>query len=69
MSKNKKKKTVKKYRIPVIWEVMGYVEVKAVNIDEANELAMEAPLPEDSDYIEGSFNVDYDRAYEEYPEE
>ena len=69
MSKNKKKKTVKKYRIPVIWEVMGYVEVKAESIDDAIYMASEEPLPKDSEYIEGSFIVDCESVYEEYPEE
>ena len=50
----------KTFRIPVSYEMYGYVEVQAVDLDEAVVQAEEAPLPNDSSYIEGSFRVDYE---------
>jgi len=50
----------KTFRIPVSYEMYGYVEVEAVDLDEAVVQAEEAPLPTDSSYIEGSFRVDYE---------
>jgi hypothetical protein len=45
---------MKTYRVPVVWQMYGYVEVQA----EAQYAALEAPLPEDGSYIEGSFEID-----------
>lgn len=48
---------MKEYEIPVTWEVWGTVKVKAESLKEANEKAIEAPLP-DGEYITDSFKID-----------
>lgn len=54
---------MKTWKIPVTWEVYGYVEVEAPTLDKAIEIARddngEIPLPE-GDYIEGSWRVEED---------
>lgn len=57
---------MKTWKIPVTWEMWGYVEVEAPTLDNAIEIAWddngEIPLPE-GDYINGSWRVedeDYD---------
>lgn len=49
----------KKYRIPVSWQMYGYVTVEAENLENAIEQAEDTntPLPEGS-YVEGSYEVD-----------
>ena len=49
---------MKTYRVPVVWQMYGYVEVQADSVAEAIHEAKGAPLPEDGSYIEGSFEVD-----------
>jgi len=49
---------MKTYRVPVVWHMHGYVEVEAECLAEATQVAMDAPLPEDGSYIEGSFEID-----------
>ncbi len=52
---------MKTYRLPVYWQMYGFVEVKADNIVDAVAIAKEtARLPKDADYVDGSFEVDYD---------
>ncbi len=49
---------MKTYKVPVVWQMYGYVEVEADSMVEATLVAMDAPLPDDGNYIEGSFEVD-----------
>jgi hypothetical protein len=49
---------MKTYKIPVVWQMYGYVEVEADSMVEATLVAMDAPLPDNGDYVEGSFEVD-----------
>ena len=56
----------KTFRIPVSYEMYGYVEVEAVDLDEAVAKAEEAALPSDPSYIEGSFRVDYEVVQVDY---
>lgn len=49
---------MKTYKIPVVWQMHGYVEVEAESMSEAVNVAMDASLPDDGSYIEGSFEVD-----------
>ena len=49
---------MKTYKIPVVWQMHGYVEVEADSMSEAVNKAYDAPLPDDGSYIEGSFEVD-----------
>ena len=49
---------MKTYKIGVVWQMYGYVEVEAESLAEAIHEAQDAPLPEDGSYVEGSFEVD-----------
>lgn len=51
---------MKTYKIPVVWQMMGTVEVQAESLDDAVDkvLDTDVPLPEDGEYIEASFEVD-----------
>jgi hypothetical protein len=56
----------KYYEIPCSWEVYGTMEVEASSLEEAIELAErdDSPMPDASDYVDGSFEVDRDVAEE-----
>ena len=57
----------KYYEIPCVWEVYGTLEVEASSLEEAIELAEDTErygLPDNSDYVDGSFQVDRDIAEE-----
>lgn len=52
---------MEKFKIPVTWEVAGFVEVEADTIEEAidkfdNEIIDTCELPEPGAYIDGSFD-------------
>ena len=61
----------KYYEIPCTWEVYGTVEIEADSLGEAIELAErdDSPMPDDSDYVDGSFQVDRDIAEESNKDE
>lgn len=51
---------MKKYKIPVTWEVAGFVEVEAESIEKAinkfdNEIVDTCELPKSEVYVGGSF--------------
>ena len=52
---------MKKWKIPVTWEVCGYVYVDADTLVEAMETARDDegvfPLPTESDYVDGSWRL------------
>lgn len=52
---------MKKWKIPVTWEVCGYVYVDADTLVEAMEKARDdegvIPLPTESDYVDGSWRL------------
>ncbi len=53
---------MKEHKIPVSWQMYGYVNVKSDTIQHAAEIAetdMAIALPEGS-YVEGSWEVDWD---------
>lgn len=56
------KNTMKTYKIGVVWQMYGYVEVEANSLEEAvkevEDGGGDMPLPMDGEYIEGSFEVD-----------
>ena len=58
------KSNSKTYLVPVVYQMMGYVEVEASSPKEAKEFAAEhwdeLPLPDNAEYLEGSFEVDMD---------
>ena len=52
---------MKKYKIPVSWEMMDFVDVYAENLEEAynyvNDNADNISLGTDAEYIDGSYEV------------
>ena len=52
----------KKYKIPVSWQMYGYMDIEAEDWDEAIEIANDdaTSLPSNADYVDGSFEVDHD---------
>jgi len=51
---------MKTYKVPVTWREYGYVLIEANSEAEAIRLTHDADLPSDSEYLEGSFEIDYD---------
>ena len=51
---------LKTYKIPVIWQVVGLMNIEANSLEEAIEKAQApgTPLPRDGNYIEDSFEID-----------
>lgn len=52
-------KAMKSFRIPLVWQMYGHVDVEAETLEEAIEYALgpECPLPEGS-YVDESIQVD-----------
>jgi len=50
-----------KWKIPVYWTMMSYMEVEAPSLEDAINYveSPDIPLPEDGTYVEDSFAVDY----------
>ena len=48
------------YRIPLVWEMYGYVWVEADSEEEAIEIALgpDYPLPDNGEYVDSSVMVD-----------
>lgn len=57
---------MKEWRIPVTWSVCGIITVNAATLEEAMHIARDdenvIPLPTDSDYIDGSWELSHDDA-------
>lgn len=45
------------YQIPIFWTMTSYVYVEAQDIDDAIEIAENAPLPTNGEYLDDSFEV------------
>ena len=58
-----------KYHLNVYWTMAATVEVEADSLDNAVKQAKVAFLPENGEYLEGSFEVDKERLAEDYPNE
>lgn len=58
-----------KYNLKVYWTIGATVEVEADSLEAAVEKVNGAPLPENGEYLEGSFEVDEERLAEDYPNE
>lgn len=60
---------MKTYNVPVVWQMYGYVTVKAESmaeaVDEVENGGGDMPLPMDGEYIEGSFEVDHEGIVDE----
>ena len=64
---NLKAETLKEFKIPVTWKVYGEVVIKAKDMESALETAINIesfgeglPLPTESEYIDGSFEIEQD---------
>lgn len=59
-------RTVKEkiWKIPVSWEMCGMVKINAPTLDEAMDIARDRdeviPIPEDSTYVDGSWDLSCD---------
>jgi|TARA_R110002020_G_scaffold48280_1_gene137594 hypothetical protein len=54
---------MKRYKIPVSWQMYGYVTVEADTAQHAAEIAesdMGIGLPDNGSYVEASWEVDWD---------
>ena len=49
---------MKKFRIPVSWSVAAVLTVEAQDLETALSYAKESPLPDEYEYVDGSFKVD-----------
>lgn len=48
------------YKIPCTWTMYGMYTVRANNLQEALQLAEDADLPREQDFLDGSFEIDKD---------
>jgi hypothetical protein len=48
---------MKTYKIPVSWSVMANMRIEANSLKEALEIAEDASLPTDTEYMDGSFEI------------
>ena len=57
-------KKLKTWRIPVVWEMTGYVDVEAETLIDAISIARDEegiiPLPDNSNYVDESWKVSVD---------
>lgn len=52
---------MKKFKIPVVWSMVGTMIIEAETLEEAELKAYwETPLPEDAAYLENSLELDKD---------
>lgn len=49
-----------KYIIPVTWHMSGQYEIEAESLEGAINKAFDLELPWDGDYIDDSFEINYD---------
>jgi hypothetical protein len=47
----------KTYHIPVSWQMSGVYHIEAESLQQALQIAEDSNLPEDSDFIDGSYEV------------
>mgnify|MGYP000668045618 CR=1 FL=1 len=48
---------MKKYKIPISWEIGSELEIEANSIEEALEKAQNEELPSNGEYIDGSYEI------------
>jgi hypothetical protein len=60
VAKMEKITTMKSYLVPVVYQMYGYVTIDANSIEDAIKKVEDGdvPLPQDANYVEGSFEVD-----------
>ena len=56
-----------KYIVDCSWQMFGHVEIEAKDVDEAIHIVEQQTRLSDvtSDYVMGSFEVDYDTTYDQ----
>ena len=54
------KKITKTFRVACDWSVYGIMEIEANSLKEAVEIAEDYSLPTDTEYIDGSFEINED---------
>ncbi len=57
------------YKIGTTWQMYGTTIVEAESLEEALMKVYDAPLPTDSEYLMGSFEIDMTMVEEEYKDE
>ena len=62
-------KEKKVYSLSVYWQMHSTMKIEAESLDDAIQKAMDAPLPVDGEYLDGSFEVDTERLAMDYPDE
>lgn len=53
------------YKLPCVWEVMGYMHIQADTMEEAIQEAYDRASLPDGEYVENSFAVDHEFIEEE----
>ena len=53
-----------RYRVPISWEMCGEIRIEASSLEEAIDIARDAILPTDGEYVDGSASVNEDLAAE-----
>lgn len=48
----------KVYQIPVMWTLTGTYYVRASSLEAAKDIAYDAPLPKNGEYLDESFELD-----------
>ena len=48
------------YKIPCSWVMSGTVEIEAESLEKALEIAEDSDLPEQGEFVEGSYKVDHE---------
>jgi hypothetical protein len=56
------------FKIQVVWQVTGTLEIEADSLEDAIELAYEKDLPKRSEYVDDSFKIDKDSTNEFNPD-
>ena len=60
---------MKSYQIPCTWMYRGYYEIDALDIEDAQALALERGYLPEGTYVEDSFQLDIEVLGEMYPVE
>lgn len=55
----------KLYKVPVTWKMAGTYYIRASSPEAATDAAYQAPLPNNGDYVAGSFSIDEDAEVQE----
>lgn len=60
MTQNNQGKLMKTYTVACFWSMAGEMEIEATNLEEAIERACESGFPSCAEYVDDSFEVNYD---------